>query len=154
MEEKSWIQVPEGYEIDKEKSTFNNVFFKKKKEIKERGDLIEINGYYIDSLSNFQKVKDEYACDENRNIFATEKQAKSALAFAQITQLLPYYDGHTELRKGVRNYVIRYHPDTEQFGVNCWKHISVSQFYFSTFEFAEEFIKNNEDLLRQYFMLD
>ena len=155
MEEKSLgIQVPEGYEIDNEKSTFNNVFFKKKKEIKEWGDLIEINGYYIDSLSNFHKVKDEYACEENRNIFATEKQAKSALAFAQITQLLPYYGGYTEFRNDANNYVIGYCPDSEQFVVNCWEHYIYSQFHFESQKSAEEFIKNNEDLLRQYFMLD
>ena len=159
MEEKHLtIQVPEGYEIDKIKSTFNNIFFKKKKEIKEWIDLIKINGYYIDSLSNFHKVEDEHeyenTCGANRNVFVTEKQALSALAFAQITQLLPYYGGYTEFRNDANNYVIGYCPDSEQFVVNCWEHYIYSQFHFESQKSAEEFIKNNEDLLRQYFMLD
>ena len=155
MEKKSLkIQVPEGYEIDEEESSFENIVFKKKQEIKRWKDLEAIGGYYI---SNISDICSTYNCPktiDKQNVYATEKQAKSALAFAQITQLLPYYEGHIDFRYKENNYSVVYDPDTKDLAIYCWKHISVSQFYFSTFEFAEEFIKNNEDLLRQYFMLD
>ena len=155
MEEKHLtIQVPEGYEIDKEKSTFENIVFKQKKEVKRWEDLKSIKGCYI---NNDSMILGRYNCpviSEYRNIFATEKQAKSALAFAQITQLLPYYGGYTEFRNGANNYVIGYCPDSEQFMIDCWEHYIYSQFHFESQKSAEEFIKNNEDLLRQYFMLD
>ena len=154
MEEKSLrIQVPEGYEIDKEKSTFENIVFKQKKEVKRWDDIPEFEGYYItpDSKIGTYGSNVHSVC---ANIFATEKQAKSVLAFAQITQLLPYYDGYTDFRNDASNYVIGYCPDSEQFVVNCWEHYIYSQFHFESQKSAEEFIKNNEDLLRQYFMLD
>lgn len=155
MEERSLkIQVHEGYEIDKEKSTFENIVFKQKKEVKRWEDLKSIKGCYI---NNDSMILGRYNCpviSEYRNVFATEKQAKSALAFAQITQLLPYYEGYMRFQKDVSNFQINYDFDDKQFSVCSWRTTAFSQFYFSTRESAEEFIKNNEDLLRQYFMLD
>ena len=94
MEEKHLtIQVPEGYEIDEERSTFRNIIFKQKKEVKRWEDLERVKGCMIDSISKIHDVNYLFSGEENQNTFATEKQAKSALAFAQITQLLPYYEG-------------------------------------------------------------
>ena len=155
MEEKHLtIQVPEGYEIDEERSTFRNIIFKQKKEVKRWEDLERVKGCMIDSISKIYDVNCLFSGEENQNTFATEKQAKSALAFAQITQLLPYYGGYTEFRNNANNYVISYRPNSEQFAINCWVHHIYSQFHFESQKSAEEFIKNNEDLLRQYFMLD
>lgn len=45
------IEVPDGYEIDKEKSTFEKIIFKKvEKELpKSWEELKIISGYYLDS---------------------------------------------------------------------------------------------------------
>ena len=154
MEEKHLtIQVPEGYEINEEESSFENIVFKKKKEIKRWKDLEAIDGYYISNISDICSIYNCPKTIDKQNVYATEKQAKSALAFAQITQLLPYYEGYIDFRYKEDNYTVAYEPDTKDLAIVCWKYTSVSQFYFSTFEFAKEFIKNNEDLLRQYFML-
>lgn len=155
MEEKHLtIQVPEGYEIDEERSTFRNIIFKQKKEVKRWEDLEAIDGYYISNISYIHSIYNCPVTINKQNVYATEKQAKSALAFAQITQLLPYYGGYTEFRNDANNYVIGYCPDSEQFVVNCCELYIYSQFHFESQKSAEEFIKNNEDLLRQYFMLD
>lgn len=55
------IQVPEGYEIDRENSTFENIIFRKaeRKLPKKWEDLETINGFYVNSASNIDKIKDE-----------------------------------------------------------------------------------------------
>lgn len=89
------IQVPEGYEIDKENSTFECIKFKKKvnDEINTWKDIKSIKGYYIDFGSSIAKIESNMVEDSNKNIFISEKYAKSALALAQISQLMPYYGG-------------------------------------------------------------
>lgn len=54
-------------------------------------DLNEVNGYYIDSFSNIEVYENRPVTTENKNVFTTENQAKSALAKAQLTQLLKSY---------------------------------------------------------------
>ena len=47
-----------------------------------------VSGYVIESDSNIRHWSNLSADDENINVFATEKQAKSALAMAQISQIM------------------------------------------------------------------
>ena len=91
------ITVPEGYEIDKENSTFDCIKFKKRIQVNTWTDLPKVPGVYIESNSTIvslsEAVHDINTIPRNRNIFASKKYAKSALAMAQISQLLPYYGG-------------------------------------------------------------
>jgi hypothetical protein len=54
-------------------------------------DLNEVNGYYIDSFSHIEVYENRPVTAENKNVFTTANQAKSALAKAQLTQLLKSY---------------------------------------------------------------
>ncbi len=54
-------------------------------------DLNEVSGYYIDSFSKVQAYENRPVNEENKNVYATENQAKSALAKAQLAQLLKSY---------------------------------------------------------------
>lgn len=83
------IEIPEGYEIDRENSTFENIIFKKKRTINTFSDLIEIKGFHIDKSS----VKVWESTPNIIIIFIDEKHAKSAMAMASISQLMPYYGG-------------------------------------------------------------
>ena len=87
------INIPEGYEIDKEHSTFKCIKFKKKpQKISIWKDIRYIEGCFISSDSEIRELKTfKDNCD--KNIFISEKYAKSALALAQISQLMPYYGG-------------------------------------------------------------
>lgn len=89
------IQVPVGYEIDKENSTFECIKFKKKKvDVNIWSDIKRISGVFIDANSELEPVEEILPGDfEDKNIFLTEKYAKAALALAQISQLMPYYGG-------------------------------------------------------------
>ena len=94
------IEVPDGYEIDNEKSTFTNIVFKpiEVKFPKSWDDAFvykPICGYWIDNNSDVKTLDDREEFYDDKSVFKTEKQAKSALAYAQITQLmaLPCYNG-------------------------------------------------------------
>lgn len=103
------ITIPEGYEIDTEHSTFECVKFKKKHKINTWKDLKFIQGYFIENDSVIEKLEEIERDYEDKNVFTSEKYAKSALALAQISQLMPYYGGEItdeEWEKDNYKYVI------------------------------------------------
>ena len=149
------IQIPVGYEIDKEHSTSTEIVCKPiEKKVNKWEDLETVSGYYLNTYSNIHYTENEYAISYHKDIFLTEEQAKSALAFAQITQLLPHYGGHTDFRRNSRNYHIFYDNLEHKFGSTYIFDYNSELFYFKSEYEALRFIKNNEDLLRQYFMID
>ena len=143
------ITIPKGYEIDMEKSSFERIVFKKKKTINCWEDLEDIKGVFIDSASviqDYEAIPD----DEDRNIFLNKEYAKSAIALAQISQLLPHYDSNVDWYKVTSKYCIvrisnSIHIDTCQ--------SSYHLLAFNSREEAKRFLKYNEQLVKDYFML-
>jgi hypothetical protein len=86
------IEVPNGYEIDKVKSTFENIVFKEvKKELpKTWQELGEIKGYYVHNDSDILNA-DCNTASIHRNVFSTHEQAEASLALAQLSQLREVY---------------------------------------------------------------
>jgi len=77
------INAPKGYEIDKEKSTFENIVFKKISELPKNWDELRcIEGYRINAGSPIRYRK---------NLFKTEDQAEASTALAQLSQLRDVY---------------------------------------------------------------
>ena len=150
------VEIPEGYEIDKEKSTFEKIVFKKKEEVVNCWeDIKRITGYWINMDSEFinYTIGPLYmpACDANKNVFLNEKYAKSALAFAQISQLLPYYDSNVKWDGSETKYCISRYQDTIIIdGWGAYYH----PIAFNTQEEAERFLKHNEQLVKDYYMID
>ena len=125
----------------------------------------KIKGYFIDhdesSIIFFDSEESQFIDDDGissdcKNIFKTEKQAKSALAYAQLTQLmaLPEFNGdwvpdwsddceEKYIIKRVRNSIESYTFS------NAHHHIS-----FKSKEIRDKFLDNNFDLLKEYFELD
>ena len=82
------INIPEGYEIDQAQSTFENIVFKPVVVAlpKTWEELNKINGYYISGHSRIENLDTSVGCiDINKNLFATEEQAKAAIALAQLS---------------------------------------------------------------------
>lgn len=149
MEKEIKIQVPEGYEIDKEKSSFERIVFKKENTINCWKDLKKIEGVFItkDScITNYKGSNDAL----NKNVFKNEKYAKSALALAQISQLLPYYDSNVDWDSFNYKYCLDRKDD--KIIIDQWlgKYHLLS---FNTKKEAERFLKYNEQLVKDYFML-
>ena len=88
------IIAPEGYEIDKENSTFECVKFKKKERLlpKKYKELITVNGYYIGVESNIVSITQAVPSNSNKDIFPTKELAEAALALAQLLQLRDVYN--------------------------------------------------------------
>ena len=87
------IEVPEGYEIDRENSTFETIKFKEKSKLpmswKELGD---ITGYYIDSTSSLKNCYG-YSGRGKENLWPTLELAEAALALSQLLQLRDRWNG-------------------------------------------------------------
>lgn len=145
------IEIPEGYEIDKEKSTFENIVFKKKEEVVNCWeDIKRINGVWIAHLSDIQSYEGVPPYKTNKNVFLNEKYAKSALALAQISQLLPYYDSKVDWGTLDMKWVIS----------REWNNIAIRPYSmayhvmaFNTRAEAERFLKYNEQLVKDFYML-
>ena len=63
------IQVPEGYEVDNEKSTFENIVFKKKNAINCWKDLEKISGCSITNESGIVHWSKLTTIEGNKNVF-------------------------------------------------------------------------------------
>ena len=88
------IEVPTGYEIDREKSTFENIIFKKiERELpKSWEDLYEVGGWFVDFHSNVVTSGSMRTGDSVKNRFPTEEEAEACLALAQLCQLRDRYN--------------------------------------------------------------
>ena len=115
-----------------------------------------ISGYYTHTDSRITYSEDHSNTKENYNLFATEKQAKSALAMAQISQIM----ANDERFGGVvtddewcdNNWlyvIIKINDDLEISGSYRYEYLA-----FHTQGQAELFLKENEDLVKDYYMLD
>lgn len=144
------IEIPEGYEIDKENSSFEKIVFKKKAEINCWEDLKGITGMYVSDNSFINFAKGGLAQPYNKNVFLNEKYAKSSLALAQISQLLPYYDTDVYWNILEPKYCIcRVKKELEILPFAKHYHILA----FNTEDEAERFLKHNEQLVKDFYML-
>ena len=80
------IVPPEGWEIDKEKSTVEEIIFKEKKKesklVKRWRDLDVIEGFYINGESDINETFGNPESIANRNIFPTKRLAEAGLVLA------------------------------------------------------------------------
>lgn len=163
IEEKTFkTPVPTGYEIDKEKSTVENIVYKKKQEIKTWEDLIGIQRpktqvWVGNSDSNINSDEEEGILigESNRFEFIDERHAKSAIAMAQISQLMPFYGGaitNEEWKSGIMKYCIaRNHEKI------IWPSFAYHDFHFLAFRTEDWrilFDKYNNQLIKDYLMID
>lgn len=144
------IEIPEGYEIDKEKSSFEKIVFKKKVEVNCWEDLKHITGVYINDFSFYSSAENASTNPLNKNIFLNEKYAKSALALAQISQLLPYYDTDVDWQSEDVKHCITRSKNNIVIGEWVQRYCILS---FNTRYEAERFLKHNEQLVKDFYML-
>jgi len=154
------IVPPEGYEIDRENSTFEYIKFKSISKRWKDGNPF-INGWILGGfnvLDYCSHYKNRWK-EGNLNVFATEKQAKSALAMAQISQIMANdkrFGGvvtdeeweDTDLDKYV---ILRNNMNTTCNGNACYNYSFLA---FHTQEQRDLFLKENEDLVKDYLMID
>ena len=111
------INIPEGYEIDKENSTFECIKFKPIKYITYKDVCDNIfaknHGYHISPSENicYTPLKElAYSADNAPN----KKQLERLLALNQLMNIAYYYNHHKYVEKG---YIITYNREGCCYGV-------------------------------------
>lgn len=90
------IIAPEGYEVDKEKSSFEKIVFRA---LPDKGlprrweDMEAINGFVVGILSTVDGPYTLDAGTRNRNTWPTREEAEASIALAQLCQLRDRYNG-------------------------------------------------------------
>ena len=144
------IQVPEGYEIDKENSTFEKIVFKKigKELPKSWEDLKVVEGFYVDKDSRIYSCTEFTKAVENRNTFPTKEEAEACLALAQLCQLRDRYnEGWKPDWKNDRElkYTIEiFYDDIVKRIYECRYKVLA----FKTEELRDKFLENFRDLIK------
>lgn len=141
------IEVPQGYEIDKEKSTFEKIVFKKKGEF----EHFEFNGAYIelDSTITSLKIKSSELNEYDKNIWISTTHAKASLAMSQLSVLMasPTYNGNwvADWEDDMTDKYIIYFVDSEveKTRLRCRSHF----LSFKTEEIRDRFLNNHRDLI-------
>ena len=150
METKEFkIQVPEGYEIDREKSTFENIVFKKagRKLPKKWEDLYMVKGWFVDFHSDVVTTNIMHTADSVKNRFPTKEEAEACLALAQLCQLRDRYnDGWKPDWKDDREkkHCIEFFKGKIQ---KNYYHVLKKVLCFKTQELRDKFLENFEDLI-------
>jgi hypothetical protein len=143
------INVPDGYEIDKDKSSFENIVFKKKSELpKSWEELNYIQGYWVAPHSDINGDGCSDFGQSYRNRFRTREQAEASIALAQLSQLRDVY------RQG---WVPDWELSTSKYCVvfvgnnlNVFVGVYDSEFLsFKDRKTAELFLENFRDLIEQ-----
>ena len=140
----------EGYKWDSESFSLSKI--QKRWRDNEKNT---ISGYYTHSDSRITYSKDHNNTKENYNIFATEKQAKSALAMARISQIMTNdkrFGGIvTDEEWADKSWysIIRINNDLRTATRFCYELLA-----FHTKKQADLFLEENRDLVKDYYMMD
>lgn len=153
MEEKSLkINIPEGYEIDKEKSTFEEIVFKKvedpfsklpktwEKYCKQTKGYTSYYGYSINGNTYETKFDGFY------NEFSTKERVKQYVALGKLLQLRDYWVG--DWKRNSNNIYVIYKNVIMAAGND-----SDFPLTFPTREMAKEFKNCFEDLIKEAYPL-
>ena len=121
-------------------------------------ELPEVVGYFIGGDSEIKLCSKESIGSKtkytNKSNFATEKQAKSALAAAQLSQLMAVYnDGWEHSWETSSSYVYVIYRQNNNIKADSF----ASNYCFLNFRSSairDEFLKNFKPLIKEYFMID
>ena len=141
------INIPEGYEIDKENSTFECIKFRPRKKYITYEDCCEKLfpniGYYTTSHGEIinDGLSDEYITDPNNS--PNKKQLERLLALNQLMNIAYYYNHHKYVEKG---YIITYNRKGCCYGVmddnNSYYKLTAIDPIFEKIEDAQAVIDN------------
>lgn len=148
MENELKIEVPQGYEIDRQKSTFEKIIFKKiaenPKTWEEYCSLMKGKKVYY-TYCNYVIVSD---FSDTHDKFATKERARQFIALGKLLQLRDYWvKGYDEFGFALFG--------SSDFGVTIgdWIGDSAYSLTFPTREMAKEFKNCFSDLIKQAFPL-
>ena len=144
MEKELKIEVPQGYEIDRQKSTFEKIIFKKITENPKtwedycslmEGEKVDHTDFYYIIIRSFKNA---------HNMFSTKERAKQFIALGKLLQLRDYWVKRSKFKYAVgiftwnEGVVVTHNCDINDFALT-----------FPTQEMADKFITCFRDLIKQ-----
>lgn len=121
--------------------------------VKSFQNLDEISGFFIGLHSNIMPVEKVKAISENKNVFATQNQAKGVLAMAQLSQLMKDVRGDWKsdfADSGSLKYCIRQIGNvTEAVDFYRLNHFLA----FPTPKIRDQFLNDHRELIEEYFLI-
>ena len=145
------INVPEGYEIDKDKSTFENIVFKKINELPiSWWELEYIDGFFPKRFLdiNYTVFNPAKNLDDYKNTFKTKEQAKASIALAELSQLRDVYrqGWEPDWKNSHDKFIIEFFENK----LRILEVLNTSFFLsFQDRETAELFLENFKDLIEK-----
>ena len=150
MEKTIKITPPEGYEVDKEKSTFDKIIFKKIENSFPMSweELERVKGYYVSSDSDMLYCTYYPTREATRNIFPSMEEAKAMLAMAQLCQLRDRWND---------GWKADWEDGTVKYCIGSFKNILRGYLYYDTCtpmafkskELRDKFMETFKDLLEE-----
>jgi len=123
---------------------------------KTRDDLPVIEGYFISHSSRLVPYKSVVPAEDNKNVFAKQRQAMAALAWAQLTIFMENVNGKWEpdWSTDEPKYCVLSKYDNEGKFVLYTDMFTRHQrnFVFKDIQSAKVFMANHEELLKNYFL--
>lgn len=119
-------------------------------------DLKVISGLFVNKYSELERGCQLSTTNENKNVFADIKIVKSALAYAQLSQLSEKMNEDWKpnwLDNDECKYSVCYNYRSNQLSVMTHFCKNSNLIYFKTQEMAEFSIKYHKDLWEQFYMI-
>ena len=112
-----------------------------------------INGHYLNNDYGLSEAINCTTINRMKSVFASHKEAKSALAMAQLSQLMKVYRNGWEADWNDRSYkyCIEFYKGNVQVDDYFYQNHYLS---FPTKELAKQFLENFRDLIEDYFMIE
>ena len=141
------VNIPEGYELDEEKSNF--VFKKKTPELPESVEEIKDRFYYIDDIGAIDSADEKYMNlypDDSKNHVSTKERAEAFLALIQLVELRDAWNNAVEDEwddSGKKHVIFRHRGKMEG------DYFSNTDFVlnFKTPELRDQFLEKFKDLI-------
>lgn len=122
------INIPKGYKIDKENSTFECIKFKPIKNITYEDCCKKLfpnyKGFYINAWGEIANIANNFSLEpsESINTAPNKKQLERLLALNQLMNIAYYYNNYKYIEKG---HMICYNKEQE-----CYEVLSVNNTYY------------------------
>lgn len=141
MKKEVKIQIPEGYEIDREKSTFERIVFKKKGLTYEdvAGKLFsDRRAFYIEDHGDINSARfslaDTHLCDPNNA--TSRKQLEQILALNKLMNVAKYLNGDWEPQLEKAKAYLYFGNIGRKIEVDVATYITHSPVYFKSVDLA------------------
>lgn len=149
--QKVTINVPDGYEVQ--------IVRKEEPVIRTYQDLIDNNirlkGFWINQANKIIPYSVRALENYSEDVAISEKVAKSMLARAMISQLMPYYGGEITDEEWKNIAIMKYSFLTRDDKIIGFITAADKCFLaFHTLQQRDEFLKHNEQLVKDYLMID